>query len=100
MKVNIVNKSKNPLPKYETAYSAGLDVKCDLNLQSSNGRVIDEGNNKKLVIDPGERVMVHTGLYMEIPIGYECQVRPRSGLALKKGISIVNSPGTIDSKLK
>lgn len=81
MKVRIVNKSNNPLPKYETIASAGMDL-CA---------------NEENVIVPGERVLVRTGLFIELPIGYEAQVRPRSGLALKKGITVLNSPGTIDA---
>ncbi len=95
MIVKIFNSSKNNIPMYETPYSAGVDVRCDF--ENQGGRIIEEGNNRILILEPGERIMIHTGLYMEIPIGYECQVRSRSGLALKKGISIVNSPGTIDA---
>ncbi|MCH2229780.1 MAG: dUTP diphosphatase [Crocinitomicaceae bacterium] len=83
MKVKIINKSKHTLPSYETKSSAGLDVRA--NIDSS------------IELKPLERVLVKTGLFMEIPVGYECQVRPRSGLALKKGISVLNSPGTIDA---
>ena len=81
MQVTIVNKSENTLPAYETPSSAGMDVRCVENL----------------VINPGERVLSKTGLYVEIPIGYEIQVRPRSGLALKQGITVLNTPGTIDA---
>lgn len=83
MKVNIINHSKHPLPSYETIASAGLDVRA--NLESS------------IELKPFERTLVKTGLFMEIPVGFECQVRSRSGLALKKGISVLNSPGTIDA---
>lgn len=83
MKVNIVNKSKHPLPKYETHASAGMDLRAN----------IDE----PVEIAPLERVLVPTGLYMELPVGYEAQVRPRSGMAIKYGISVLNTPGTIDA---
>ncbi len=83
MKVKVINQSKHPLPAYETAASAGLDVRANL-IESTE-------------LNPMERVLVKTGLFLEIPKGYECQVRPRSGLALKKGITVLNSPGTIDA---
>lgn len=82
MKVNIVNRSRFPLPQYATVHSAGLDLRADL--------------ENSQVLMPLERVLVPTGLYIELPEGYEAQVRPRSGLAAKHGISIVNTPGTID----
>lgn len=81
MKIKIVNKSKHPLPSHETLFSAGMDLRA----------------NTSLVIEPLERVMVPTGLYISLPEGYEAQVRPRSGLAIKKGITVLNSPGTIDA---
>ena len=83
MKVKIVNRSKHPLPAYSTELSAGLDLRAN----------IDEA----IVLKSLERTLVPTGLFIELPAGYEAQIRPRSGLALKKGISIVNSPGTIDA---
>lgn len=83
MKVQIINKSKHPLPKYATPLSAGMDVRANL--------------DEPLVLKPLQRCMVPTGLYMAIPAGYEVQVRPRSGLAIKKGITVLNSPGTIDA---
>jgi dUTP pyrophosphatase len=83
MKVKIVNRSKHELPKYETLSSAGMDLRADI--------------TDDIVLKPLERTLVPTGLFIELPHGYEAQIRPRSGLALKKGISIVNSPGTIDS---
>ena len=83
MKVKVINKSKNPLPHYATEGSAGMDIYADL--------------NKPLTVRPGKTVLVSTGLYMEIPAGYEAQIRPRSGLAYKHGLTIPNSPGTIDS---
>ncbi|MDO9255694.1 MAG: dUTP diphosphatase [Bacteroidales bacterium] len=82
MQVNIVNRSRFPLPQYATVHSAGLDLRADL--------------ENSLVLKTLERAMVPTGLYIELPEGYEAQVRPRSGLAAKHGISIVNTPGTID----
>lgn len=83
MKIKIINKSRQPLPSYATPGSAGMDLRADLD------EVID--------LQPLERTLIPTGLFLEIPVGYEAQVRPRSGLALKKGIGLVNSPGTIDS---
>ncbi len=83
MKIEIVNTSKHALPKYETVASAGMDLRANL--------------NTPMRIAPMERVLVPTGLYIELPVGYEAQVRPRSGLALKKGITVLNSPGTIDA---
>ena len=83
MQVKIINHSKHALPAYETPSSAGLDVRANL--------------NESVVLKPFERALVKTGIFMEIPAGYECQVRPRSGLALKNGITVLNSPGTIDS---
>ena len=84
MKLKIVNKSNNVLPSYETANSAGMDLRAYL-------------PDGELVIKPMQRILVPTGLFMEIPIGYEGQVRPRSGLAIKSGITVLNSPGTIDA---
>ena len=84
MKLKVVNKSNNPLPKYETMGSAGMDLRA----------FIEEGEE---VLKPMQRKLIHTGLYMEIEKGYEGQVRPRSGLALKKGITVLNTPGCVDS---
>ena len=84
MEVKIVNKSDNQLPAYETVNSAGMDLRAYL----------PEG---AIVIKPLQRVLVPTGLFMEIPEGYEGQVRPRSGLAIKSGITVLNTPGTIDA---
>lgn len=81
MIVTIVNKSDNALPQYETGGSAGLDVR----------------SNEDVILNPGEFKLVKTGLFVEIPSGYEIQVRPRSGMALKYGVTVLNSPGTIDS---
>ena len=83
MKVNIVNKSKHKLPHYATSQSAGMDLRASL--------------EEAILLKPLQRALVKTGLFMELPIGYEAQVRPRSGLAFKKGITVLNSPGTIDA---
>ena len=83
MKIKIVNKSKHALPAYETAFSAGMDLRASL--------------DEPILLKPMERVLVPTGLFIELPAGYEAQIRPRSGLAIKKGISLVNTPGTIDA---
>lgn len=85
MRVQIVNKSSNPLPTYSTAYSAGMDIRANLK------------NDEIISIAPGERVLIPTGLYIQLPYGYEAQIRPRSGLALKYGITVLNTPGTIDA---
>ena len=81
MQVRIINESTNTLPVYETPQSAGMDVRC----------------TEHIVMNPGERVLAKTGLYVEIPVGFEIQVRPRSGLALKQGVTVLNTPGTIDA---
>lgn len=83
MVVKVVNKSNNKLPQYETINSAGMDIKAYL--------------EKPLVVEPLERVLIPTGLYIELPGGYEAQIRPRSGLAIKHGLTVLNSPGTIDA---
>ncbi len=83
MKVRIVNKSKHDLPSYSTVFSAGMDLRADL--------------DKPRMLKPGERSLVPTGLFVELPRGYEAQIRPRSGLAIKKGVTVLNTPGTIDS---
>lgn len=83
MIVKIVNQSNNPLPEYSTVHSAGMDLRANL--------------AEPIVLKPLERVLVPTGLFIELPVGYEAQIRPRSGLALKKGITVLNSPGTIDA---
>src|SRR4051794_32609792 len=83
MNIRIINKSKNVLPAYETLHAAGMDLRADV--------------EETIVLKPMERKLVPTGLYMELPEGYEAQIRPRSGLAFKHGIGIVNSPGTIDA---
>lgn len=83
MKVNIVNKSKHTLPQYSTELSAGMDLRANI--------------DNPIFLKPFERVLVPTGLYIELPEGYEAQIRPRSGLTLKKGLTVLNSPGTIDA---
>ena len=83
MKIRIINKSPHSLPKYETVNSAGMDIRAFI--------------KNRIMLKPLERAIVATGLYLSLPKGYEAQVRPRSGLAIKKGITVLNSPGTIDS---
>lgn len=83
MKLKIVNTSDNPLPVYETSGSAGMDLRAQL--------------QEPVMLKPLQRALIPTGLYIELPDGYEAQVRPRSGLALKKGVTVLNTPGTIDS---
>ena len=83
MKIRIVNKSKHELPQYATPLSAGLDLRANI--------------DAPIILRPMERCLVPTGLFIALPAGYEAQVRPRSGLALKKGITVLNSPGTIDA---
>ena len=83
MKVLVINKSNNELPAYETIASAGLDVRAFI--------------EDPITLKPFERKLVKTGLFLEIPVGYEAQVRPRSGFALKNGVTVLNSPGTIDA---
>ena len=83
MQINIVNHSKHPLPAYETIASAGLDLRASL--------------EQPITLKSLERVVIPTGLFIELPIGYEAQVRPRSGMAFKYGIGVLNSPGTIDA---
>lgn len=83
MKVKIINKSHHPLPEYATPYSAGVDLRAFI--------------NEPITLRPLERTLVPTGLYLELPQGYEAQIRPRSGLAFKHGLTVLNSPGTIDA---
>lgn len=83
MKINIVNHSNHPLPAYETIASAGLDLRASL--------------EQPVTLKPLERTLIPTGLFIELPVGYEAQVRPRSGMAFKYGIGVLNSPGTIDA---
>ena len=83
MTVSIINKSSHELPAYETIASAGMDVKAEL--------------KEPVLLEPMERKIIPTGLYLELPVGVEAQVRPRSGLSIKKGITVLNAPGTIDA---
>lgn len=83
MNIAVINKSKHSLPKYETVASAGLDLRANI--------------EEAIELEPMQRVLVPTGLFFELPIGYEAQIRPRSGLAFKHGITVLNSPGTIDA---
>ena len=83
MQIKIINKSSHSLPQYETLASAGMDLRANI--------------VESIILKPLERTIIKTGLYIELPIGYEAQVRPRSGLAAKKGISVLNAPGTIDA---
>lgn len=83
LKVKIINRSSNPLPRYQTPLSAGMDLCANL--------------SEPVVLQPFERRLIPTGLFIELPAGYEAQIRPRSGLALKKGLTVLNTPGTIDA---
>lgn len=83
VKIEVINKSINPLPQYETENSAGMDLRADI--------------EKEIILNPMERKLIPTGLYMALPEGYEAQIRPRSGLAIKNGITCLNAPGTIDA---
>lgn len=83
MEVKVINQSKHELPQYETSAAAGVDLRANI--------------DDSIILQPLDRVLVKTGLFLQIPEGYEAQVRPRSGLALKKGITVLNSPGTIDA---
>ena len=83
MTIKIINKSTNPLPRYESEQAAGMDIRCNI--------------QEAITLQPLERKMIPTGLFIELPEGYEAQLRPRSGLAIKKGITLLNTPGTIDA---
>lgn len=83
MEIKIVNKSKHKLPEYGTLYSAGMDLKANL--------------SESVTLKPLERKLIPTGLFIQLPVGYEAQIRPRSGLALKHGLTVLNTPGTIDA---
>jgi dUTP pyrophosphatase len=83
MDIKIVNSSNNPLPNYETEASAGMDLRAFL--------------DDDIILKPLERVLIPTGLFIELPVGFEAQIRPRSGLAIKQGITVLNTPGTIDA---
>ena len=108
MKVQVINTSKNDLPKYETPQSAGMDIRADYSRVTpenpiriyGDGEIIFKGdlhNITMLRLEPGSRALIPTGLFTKIPEGYEVQLRPRSGLAIKKGLNLINSIGTIDS---
>ena len=83
MKIKIINRSDNPMPAYATEQSAGMDLRAYL--------------SEPVVVEPMQRRLIPTGLFIELPAGYEAQIRPRSGLALKKGLTVLNTPGTIDA---
>ena len=83
MKLKIINKSNSPLPRYESEQAAGMDIRCHI--------------SEPITLQPMERRLIPTGLYIELPVGYEAQIRPRSGLALKRGLTVLNTPGTIDA---
>lgn len=83
MTIKVINQSKHPLPEYATAGAAGLDLKANL--------------SEAILLKPLQRCLVPTGLFIELPLGYEAQIRPRSGLAFKHGLTVLNSPGTIDA---
>ena len=83
MKIKIVNQSKHALPEYATIHSAGMDLRANL--------------DEKIILKPLERKLVPTGLFIELQVGFEAQIRPRSGLAIKKGVTVLNTPGTIDA---
>lgn len=83
MKIRIVNKSGNPLPSYSTEHAAGMDLRADI--------------QQEITLEPLQRKLIPTGIYLELPVGHEAQIRPRSGMALKHGISVLNTPGTIDA---
>ncbi len=83
MTLKIINKSTNPLPKYESEQAAGMDIRCNI--------------AEPIILAPMERKLIPTGLFIELPAGYEAQIRPRSGLALKRGLTVLNTPGTIDA---
>jgi dUTP pyrophosphatase len=103
MKVQVINKSGNELPKYETPQSAGMDLRADLwSINEKflyDARVVrrEDGTIDHIVIETGGRALIPTELYTAIPKGYEVQIRPRSGLALKHGVTVLNTPGTIDA---
>ena len=83
MTIKIINKSTNPLPRYESEQAAGMDIRCNI--------------AEPITLQPLERKLIPTGLFIELPAGYEAQIRPRSGLALKRGLTVLNTPGTIDA---
>ena len=81
--IRLINRSDNPLPRYESEWAAGVDIRCHI--------------PDPVILQPLERRLIPTGLYIELPVGYEAQIRPRSGLALKRGLTVLNTPGTIDA---
>ena len=83
MTIKIINRSNNPLPRYESEQAAGMDIRCNI--------------QEAITLQPMERRLIPTGLFIELPVGYEAQIRPRSGLALKRGLTVLNTPGTIDA---
>jgi deoxyuridine 5''-triphosphate nucleotidohydrolase (dut) len=83
MELKIINKSNNPLPRYESTLAAGMDIRCNI--------------AEAITLQPMERRLIPTGLFIELPAGYEAQIRPRSGIALKRGLTVLNTPGTIDA---
>lgn len=106
--VKVINKSKNKLPQYETSGAAGLDVRADFSRLTPENPIKAFGNcqfifkteqnhTSYLILDPGCRALIPTGLFVAIPEGYEIRVQPRSGLALKKGLTVLNTPGCVDS---
>lgn len=107
MKVQVINKSTNKLPQYETAGAAGLDVRADFSRLTPEHPIKAFGNcqfmfatkdhSAYLILDPGCRALIPTGIFTAIPEGYEIMVRPRSGLALKQGVTVLNTPGCVDS---
>ena len=86
MILKIINKSSNALPKYESEQAAGMDIRCNI--------------SEPITLQPLERKLIPTGLFIELPVGYEAQIRPRSGLALKRGLTVLNTPGTIDADFR
>lgn len=93
MNIKVVNTSSNPLPKYATEGSVAMDLQANIMVETTTG-VLEES---MIIIEPHDRTLIKTGLFIELPLGYEAQIRPRSGLAFKQGITVLNSPGTIDS---
>ena len=83
MELKIINRSANPLPRYESEQAAGMDIRCNI--------------SEAVTLRPMERRLIPTGLFIELPAGYEAQIRPRSGMALKRGLTVLNTPGTIDA---
>lgn len=95
MNVQIINKSEFELPSYATPLSAGMDLRFDIYRTFQTFEGDEEG--PYVILNPGDRILLKTGLFLALPVGYEAQIRPRSGLAIKKGITVLNSPGTVDA---